>query len=389
LQSPLLSGNDLWADGHANQHCIYSPLTSACTWLRRTDLVSAAAALMERDLFLRLGGFNESYGRGYYEDADLAFRVRAAGREVYVQPLAAVYHAPGTSLGRNRAEQMRLIEGNRQRFMSVWAGALRDRALPGAPLARPLWASRYRLRVLVLPEALPPLAALGGSDSDSGSDARGPASSSRRLVSLLVALLGRGHHAALLPGGAGAGGSHAGAGEGAETGTGAGVRFPRLASRRVLEGRGVHVLPAASAASLRRLECAGRYDAVWASSLRALLAWGPHLADACGPGVPLVYEMDGEVGAGGPEEASSALLRWELKLARGAAVTLLPPGTGTEGGGGGGGGGANEVSAATASDSVRRLLEQGGLDPRRVRVGLVEWTGLAAEEVLRAAGCKG
>ena len=55
----------------------------------------AAATVMERTVYLDLGGFDPAYKEGYWEDVDLAVRVRQAGLDVFLQPLSVVYHQEG------------------------------------------------------------------------------------------------------------------------------------------------------------------------------------------------------------------------------------------------------------------------------------------------------
>ena len=61
-------------------------------YVRETDYVSAACALVPRALFLRHGMFDLHFSPGYYADTDLAFTVRAAGLRVLYQPFAHVVH---------------------------------------------------------------------------------------------------------------------------------------------------------------------------------------------------------------------------------------------------------------------------------------------------------
>jgi glycosyltransferase involved in cell wall biosynthesis len=49
--------------------------------------------------YMALGMFDTYYAPAYYEDTDLAFKVRAAGKKVYYQPLARVIHFEGISNG--------------------------------------------------------------------------------------------------------------------------------------------------------------------------------------------------------------------------------------------------------------------------------------------------
>jgi GT2 family glycosyltransferase len=59
----------------------------------------AAAALYRRDAFLEAGGFDESYFC-YFEDVDLAFRLRLAGHRCLYLPDAIARHVGSASTGR-------------------------------------------------------------------------------------------------------------------------------------------------------------------------------------------------------------------------------------------------------------------------------------------------
>jgi GT2 family glycosyltransferase len=59
----------------------------------------AAAALYRRDAFLEVGGFDESYFC-YFEDSDLAFRLRLAGHRCLYVPDAVVHHVGSVTAGR-------------------------------------------------------------------------------------------------------------------------------------------------------------------------------------------------------------------------------------------------------------------------------------------------
>ena len=65
--------------------------------MREVDYCSAASLLLPRRLFLDLGGFDERYAPAYYEDLDLALRVRGSGRKVYYQPASVVIHHESVS----------------------------------------------------------------------------------------------------------------------------------------------------------------------------------------------------------------------------------------------------------------------------------------------------
>src|SRR4030095_11194238 len=118
-------------------------------YLREVDYCSGACVAMPTELFRDLGGFDARYAPAYYEDADLAFAVRAAGRKVYYQPASTVVHFEGQTSGTDVSsgvERHQVV--NKETFAAKSApGALDHRANGVAPeLERDRWA---QLRGLV------------------------------------------------------------------------------------------------------------------------------------------------------------------------------------------------------------------------------------------------
>lgn len=69
--------------------------------LQAQEIFSAcpAAALYSREEFLQLGGFDEDYF-SYFEDVDLGFRLRLAGKRCLYVPEAVVHHVGSASTGK-------------------------------------------------------------------------------------------------------------------------------------------------------------------------------------------------------------------------------------------------------------------------------------------------
>lgn len=63
---------------------------------RPVQMSCSAVMMMERDLFSRVGGFDESL-RYYYQDVDLCLRLKKERREVWVVADAIAYHRGGSS----------------------------------------------------------------------------------------------------------------------------------------------------------------------------------------------------------------------------------------------------------------------------------------------------
>ncbi len=124
------SGSVVFEDGSAANcgHGVDSD-TPRYAYARRVDYVSAASLLIEREFFHDLGGFDVAFSPAFYEDTDLAFRVREAGREVWVQPASTVIHFGGVSYARDAATgRSPALDSNRKNFAGRWAASLVGRS---------------------------------------------------------------------------------------------------------------------------------------------------------------------------------------------------------------------------------------------------------------------
>ena len=68
-----------------------------------TFYVSSCALMIPRNLFLKVGGFDDKYFI-YKDDLDLCWRVKLLGYKVYVNPKARIYHKMGVTLGGSSSE---------------------------------------------------------------------------------------------------------------------------------------------------------------------------------------------------------------------------------------------------------------------------------------------
>lgn len=121
------AGGVVFRDGGAlNYGNGESPHDPRFTFARPVDYCSAAALLVRRDVWERLGGFDERYAPAYYEDTDLCFRVREDGHEVWYEPYAVVTHHEGGSHGTDTAGGVKRHQVlNRERFAERHRDALR------------------------------------------------------------------------------------------------------------------------------------------------------------------------------------------------------------------------------------------------------------------------
>ena len=179
------AGGVVFADGSGwNYGRHEDPEDARFAYLRDADYASGAAIAIPRDLFRVLGGFDARYAPAYYEDTDLAFKVRAAGRRVLYQPAAVVVHEEGATAGTDPTQGAKAYQvRNRERFLEAHADALAMQPTPGCAPG-PAMLHGDRRQVLVI-DALTP-----APDRDSGS---------LRLVNLLRMLQAEGAHVVFLP----------------------------------------------------------------------------------------------------------------------------------------------------------------------------------------------
>jgi GT2 family glycosyltransferase/glycosyltransferase involved in cell wall biosynthesis len=153
-------------------------------YLREVDYCSAAALMIPKALFRDVGGFDSRYAPAYYEDTDLAFKVRRAGYKVLYQPLSEVIHYEGATGGTDLASGTKKHQDiNRSRFARTWAAELMTKPANGE-MAFLRQAPPGRKNILVIDHYIP------SPDRDSGS---------LRMFQILKLLRQLGHRITFVP----------------------------------------------------------------------------------------------------------------------------------------------------------------------------------------------
>ncbi len=132
-------------------------------YLRQADYVSGAALLIGSEFLREIGYFSREFIPGYFEDTDLAMKVRHAGKRVLYVPSSVVVHYEGQSSGTDVSSGMKKYqEVNRPKFKKKWVSLFKDHGREGVNVDREK-DRNVRQRLLVIDNHYPMI------DNDAGS----------------------------------------------------------------------------------------------------------------------------------------------------------------------------------------------------------------------------
>jgi len=125
------AGGIVWGSGNPwNYGRLANASEPRFSYTRQADYVSGAALMMPMSLWREVGGLSEELRPAYFEDTDLAFKVRKAGYRVVYAAQSVVFHFEGVSNGTSTASGLkRFQEVNRPKFQRKWRAAYRDNGM--------------------------------------------------------------------------------------------------------------------------------------------------------------------------------------------------------------------------------------------------------------------
>ena len=101
-------------------------------YVRDADYCSAAALMVERTAWDKVGGFDARFAPCYYEDTDLCFSLRKNGWRTLYQPASQVIHFEGVSHGTDTGNGSKAYQvRNQYRFAAKWEAELAAHAPNG------------------------------------------------------------------------------------------------------------------------------------------------------------------------------------------------------------------------------------------------------------------
>ncbi len=152
------AGGIVWDDASAwNYGKGDNPDKPEYNYIRDADYISGASILVPCALWTRLGGFDQSFSPAYYEDVDLAFRLRQAGFRVLYQPASMVVHHEGVSHGTDTGSGIKAHQlENQARMIQRWLPTLQaDHYRNGEHVMRARDHSKGRRSMLVIDHMVP------------------------------------------------------------------------------------------------------------------------------------------------------------------------------------------------------------------------------------------
>jgi GT2 family glycosyltransferase len=119
------AGGIIWNSGNPwNYGNGGNPWDPRFCYARQVDYLSGAAVMTTRAIWDEVGGLSRYLEPMYFEDTDLAFKIREAGYRTYFVPSSVVYHFEGTTSGTDSSSGFkRYQEINRPKFKRRWAKA--------------------------------------------------------------------------------------------------------------------------------------------------------------------------------------------------------------------------------------------------------------------------
>ncbi|MBZ2163620.1 glycosyltransferase [Alteromonas stellipolaris] len=116
------AGGIVWRNGNVwNVGRDSNPASPEFNYSREVDYLTGASMCIRRSIWNEVGQFSEEFVPCYYEDTDLAFKVRSAGHKTVYVPHSVVMHFEGKSHGKDLSSGLKRFQKiNEKIFREKW-----------------------------------------------------------------------------------------------------------------------------------------------------------------------------------------------------------------------------------------------------------------------------
>ncbi len=161
------AGGIVWKDGSAYAYGNRKdPAAPEYNYVRDVDYVCGASMIVRRNLWEKIGGFDERFAPAYCEDVDLAFQVRSNGYRVVYQPQSAAVHFEGISHGLDLSKGVKRYQAlNTRRLFQKWKAELASHNAPLTGIFQARERSQNKRTILILDHYVPTFDCDAGSKS--------------------------------------------------------------------------------------------------------------------------------------------------------------------------------------------------------------------------------
>lgn len=151
------AGGIVWKNGQPwNVGRNANPIAPEYNYARQVDYLTGAAMCIRKELWEDVGRFSEELVPCYYEDTDLAFKVRAAGFKTVYVPHSTVIHFEGQSHGTDVTKGLKKYQAiNEKTFRAKWFSEFRHGTEPSHDLMAIEKDRNIDQRILVIDYATP------------------------------------------------------------------------------------------------------------------------------------------------------------------------------------------------------------------------------------------
>jgi len=150
------AGSIIWSDGSCHGYLRnFDPAYFAANFTRDVDYCSGAFLMTRRELYMRVGGFDEVYAPAYYEETDLCAKFQENGHRVVYDPMVEIIHYEfGSAVSTERALQLQRV--NKEKFYSKHKKLLSEKLVADqANILNARAAGKRQIKMLFIDDKVP------------------------------------------------------------------------------------------------------------------------------------------------------------------------------------------------------------------------------------------